>query len=125
MSQNNEIKILKAQAKLRRQELEYSVLKTAIASPIVQVMGTVAAAELLEKAGVLSGRWAGAIEGGVITAIFLQALKEYGIVGAGTLGLGVGIGAGSDSTSVDISGTGEKALDFAKWGLLGQLLGYG
>jgi len=90
---SNELKLARLQMKARKQELEYSLLRQAIASPLVQMIGTVAVTEALEYAGILSGRWAGAIEGGVITMVGLQALKDYGVIGAGTLGLGMGVGS--------------------------------
>jgi len=114
MKQTEEYKLKKMQlAALKRSE-DLALIRGILASPLVQVMGTVAAAETLEAAGILSGRWSGAIEGGVITAIFLQALKEYGLIGAGTLGLGVSLGAASE-------GSGGKILE----GLTqGQLSGF-
>lgn len=72
---------------IQAQELSL-LLRQIVASPAFQMIGTVAIAELLEAAGVLSGRWAGAIEGGVITMTGLQALKDYGVLGAGAVGAG-------------------------------------
>lgn len=96
------IRKLELQAAKRAQDM--AVLQQFIASPLVQILGTVAAAEGLEHAGILSSRWAGAVEGGVITMVGLQALKDYGLLGAGSLGLGLGLGAiteGSVDTIAD------------------------
>lgn len=90
---NDSIKLAKLAAKNREKEMLYNLGMKALASPLVQMMGTVAIAEALESQGVLSARWAGALEGGIIAMTGLQALKEYGVIGASGLGLGIGVGA--------------------------------
>jgi len=92
------LKLAKLQAKERQKDRIYGIAQRVIASPMTQVMGTVAIAEVLEKAGILSGRWAGAIEGSVLTMTFLQALKDYGTAGAGLVGVSTGIGALTEGT---------------------------
>jgi len=92
------LKLAKLAAKERQKDRMYGIAQRVIASPMTQVMGTVAIAELLEKGGVLSGRWAGAIEGSVLTMTFLQALKDYGVTGAGLVGASTGLGALTEGT---------------------------
>jgi len=126
MTQSNEIKLVKAKAKARRQELEIQaasqLIRAVLASPLVQIIGTVVVTEAMENAGWISGRWAGAVEGGVITMVGLQALKDYGLIGAGTLGLGITAG----SALGGLSETFETGTDLEKGlasGLLSGLLG--
>lgn len=69
------------------------IIQQLATSPMVQMVGTVAIAEVLESLGLLSSRWAGALEGGVITMVGLQALKDFGVVGAGAIAGTMGIGA--------------------------------
>jgi len=85
-------KLEKERRKTVREVQVWELAKTLARSPMVQMVGSVAVTELLEEAGVLSGKWAGALEGGVIAMVGLQALKEYGVIGAGALGLGIGAG---------------------------------
>lgn len=87
------VRLEKERRKTLREQAAWNLAATAVRSPLVQICGTVALAEYLEYKGVLSSRWAGAIEGGVIAMVGLQALKEYGVLGAAGLGLGIGGGA--------------------------------
>lgn len=68
------------------------LMRQIIASPLVQIVGTVLISEAAEKCGLLSANWANALEGGVIAMIGLQALKDYGVLGPMALGLGIGAG---------------------------------
>lgn len=86
-------KLEKERRKTVRESQAWELAKVLVRSPMVQMVGSVAVAEVLEEVGILSGKWAGALEGGVITMVGLQALKDYGVIGAGALGLGVGLGA--------------------------------
>jgi hypothetical protein len=87
------IRMEKERRKTIREAHAWDLLKTVARSPIAQMVGTVAVAEVLENEGILSGRWAGALEGGVIAMVGLQALKDYGVLGAAGLGLGIGTGS--------------------------------
>jgi len=89
MSDKQDLKILKLKLKAQKEAAMLQEVGAFMRSPLVQIIGGVAVTELLEKADVLSGRWAGAIEGGIIAMIGLQALKDYGIYGASALGVGV------------------------------------
>lgn len=92
------IKLEKEKGRNIEKAKAWDIARLIIASPMAQIVGTVAIAEILEDHGILSGRWAGAIEGGVITMVGLQALKEYGVMGAGVVGLGAGTGALTEGT---------------------------
>lgn len=85
-------KLEKERRKTLQQQEIMLLLRQIVASPAFQMIGTVTIAELLEHYGILSGRWAGAIEGGVITMTGLQALKDYGVLGAGAVGAGFASG---------------------------------
>jgi hypothetical protein len=87
--QSDALKLAKLQLKAQREAQAWATVRTAIASPVVQLVGSVAIAEILENQGILSGKWAGALEGGVIAMVGLQALKDYGVIGASALGLGI------------------------------------
>lgn len=97
------IKLEKEKGRNMDKAKAWDILRLVVASPMAQIVGTVAIAEGLEKGGILSGRWAGAIEGGVITMVGLQALKDYGILGAGILGGGLGIGALTEGKPEEIT----------------------
>lgn len=122
MAAKEDYKIAKLQIKARKQELELAMLRQLIASPLVQIIGTVALTEGLENAGLISSRWAGAVEGGVITMVGLQALKDYGLIGAGTLGLGIGLGALSEGNIGELISSATGAASGGLLPLLGKLL---
>lgn len=109
--ENQRAKAMKTEA-IRLKELDLrqvelrelsNIGKILIASPIVQMLGTVLIAETAEKAGILSERWAGALEGGVIAMIGLQALKDYGVLGAGALGVGLLTGSKTQEEATALS----------------------
>lgn len=87
------VKLEKERRKTLNQVQAWDLVKTLVRSPMVQMVGSVAITEVLEDADILSSRWAGAIESGVIAMVGLQALKDYGVIGAAGLGLGMGLGA--------------------------------
>lgn len=93
MTSKEAIKIRRMELKAAKEAQQLQVLQQVVASPVFQMVGPVVLAEVLESAGILSGRLAGAIEGGVITMAGLRALKDYGIIGAGMLGVGVSAGS--------------------------------
>lgn len=107
---NNEEKLLKRKLKAAARAQDMAMLSQFLSSPLVQVIGSVAVTEILEEAGILSSRWAGAVEGGIIAMVGLQALKEYGVIGAGALNLGIASGGilgsltGDGSTAEKIGG---------------------
>ncbi len=101
------IRLERERRKTLAEAQRWQFLNSLVRSPIVQLVGTVALAEYLEHQKVLSSRWAGALEGGVITMVGLQALKEYGVIGA--LAVGGGLGAGS-------AVAGMKDWSAADWG---------
>lgn len=109
----NAVRLERERRKTMNQAETWALLKMLIASPLVQIVGTVALTEILESQDIISGRWAGAVEGGVISMVGLQALKDYGVIGASALGLGMGLGAVTE-------GTAEGAREFALGGLLGE-----
>ena len=101
MAASDAVKLERERRKTLRETQTMNIVNGLVRSPIVQLVGTVALAEYLESQHILSDRWAGALEGGVITMVGLQALKEFGTVGAAGLALGMGSGAiqGSDTPS--------------------------
>lgn len=109
-------KLERERRKTLKQQETSLLLRQIVASPAFQMVGTVAIAETLEAVGILSGRWAGALEGGVIAMTGLQALKDYGVIGAGSLGLGIGTGA----LLGDILGEDDYIKKQAKLGLTGM-----
>lgn len=104
MATSDAVKLAKMAKEARREEMAWGVLRTLIASPAFQLVGTVAVAEYAEHQGWLSGRWAGALEGGVIAMVGMQAYKEMGLAGLGLFGSAMIGGAGS---------AGEQ--DYATW----------
>lgn len=120
--QTEQYKIAKLALKAKREETAILLLRQLIASPLVQIIGTVALTEYLESEKVISSRWAGAVEGGVITMVGLQALKDYGVIGAGSLALGTGIGALSEGNIETLLNAGAGAASGGLLPLLGKLL---
>jgi len=102
MTTKEDIKLAKLQLKAAKHAQDMAVVRQLVSSPVVQLVGTVAIAELLEAGGILSGKWAGALEGGVIAMVGLQALKDYGVLGAGALGLGIGAGTIAGSGPLEL-----------------------
>jgi len=119
--QSDAVKLAKLAKQSRQEEQLILLLRQAIASPLVQIIGTVALTEALENAGIISGRWAGAVEGGVITMVGLQALKDYGVIGAGSLGLGIGLGALTEGNIGELLSAGSSAASGGLLPLLGKL----
>lgn len=103
-------KIRKLELQAQKKAQDTALLRQIVASPLVQIVGTVAVTETLESMGVLSGRWAGAVEGGIITMVGLQALKDYGVIGAGMVGAGLGLGALTEGKLDKVAEMGLNAL---------------
>jgi hypothetical protein len=93
MKDTEAVKLAKMQLKAQREARAMGLARQVVASPVFQLVGSVAIAEILENQGILSARWAGALEGGVIAMVGLQAMKEYGVWGT-LMELG-GLGTGS------------------------------
>lgn len=117
MAMTKEEKLLRRQIKAAQRAQDTALLSQLLRSPMVQMIGTVAITEVLESMGILSSRWAGAVEGGVIAMTGLQALKDYGIIGAGALNLGIASGGILGSL------TGDKS-NLEKIGSSAQILSY-
>lgn len=69
------------------------LLRQALASPLVQIIGGITITEAAQSLGILNSKWAGGIEGSIVTMVGLQALKDYGIIGAGAMGFGFSAGS--------------------------------
>jgi len=126
------VKLARIRAKEKKQARDLAAITAFISSPLVQMIGTVGLTEYLEKQEILSSRWAGAIEGGIITMVGLQALKDFGVIGGAVIGGGLGIGAlfGDDENSIlskanlnvsDVIGM-SGGFPGAMWNLLGRIL---
>lgn len=89
---SNDIKMMKLQIKAAKDAQQRALVFDFLRSPMVQMAGTIIAAEAAERAGIIGPNWAGAIQGGVVAMTGLQALKDYGVIGSAYLG-GIGIGA--------------------------------
>lgn len=102
----NTVRLERERRKTMQQQELWALSKMVVASPMFQILGTVAITEILENQKVLTSRWAGAVEGGVITMVGLQALKDYGVIGAAVVGGGIGLGSLTE-------GKPEKILEMA------------
>lgn len=105
-------RMVKKEAKAAR---DHQLLIAILTSPVFQMTGTIAIAEILEKLGLLSSAWAGALEGGVIAMTGLQAVEKAGVVGAMALTGGLAGGAITGGLSnVPVIGDFSKSL-FEPW----------
>lgn len=108
-----EEKLLRRKLKAAARAQDTALLAQFLSSPLVQIIGSVAVTEILEEVGILSPRWAGAVEGGIIAMVGLEALKNYGVIGAGALNLGIASGGifgslqGDGSTASKIANAGQ------------------
>jgi len=84
-----------------------NIANVLLTSPLVQIVGTVAACEILEKKEYISPGWATGIEAGSIALVGLHVLKNYGVLGLGiTTAAGVtggALGDFSESTNSKIT----------------------
>jgi len=121
ITSDNDVKIIRMLIKAQKQQNDFAAMAQLLRSPIVQMVGTVLLAELAEEAGILSPSWAGAIEGGVVTMVGLQAIKDYGLIPGGALASAMGIGAlsGGGDELPGGYGTWDLLKDFWK-GVLGM-----
>lgn len=92
MAASEQLKMARLAAKEARRARETQLLITLLSSPAVQVVGTIALAEVLEQNGIISSAGAGIIEGGVIGMVGLQAAEKAGLAGLLAVGGGAGIG---------------------------------
>lgn len=89
------VRLERERRKTLSQAEAWQFARTLASSPLVQILGSVALAELLERQGVLSAKWAGACEGGVIAMVGMQAYKDMGLIGSAGVLSGMGLGAAS------------------------------
>lgn len=94
------IRLEKERRKTINQVASWRLAETVIRSPLFQVVAGVIATETAQKYGLISGAWAGGIEGAIIAFVGAQAYKDYGAMGAGALGIG-GLLGGIGGTFTD------------------------
>lgn len=115
----NDVKIVKLLLKAEQKRADTLLIRQLIASPLVQMIGTVFAAELAEEAGLITDTWSGAIEGGMLAMVGLQAIKDYGLIPGGAVASAMGLGALAN-TSGELPG-GYGTWDAVKDWLKGSL----
>lgn len=87
------VKLARLLVEAERDKELIRTLQLVVNSPAFQLVGSVAIAEILEHYDILSSSWATALEGGVITMVGLQALKDHGLLGGAILAGSMGLGA--------------------------------
>lgn len=94
------IRLEKERRKTINQVNSWRLASDVVRSPLFQIIGGVIATETAQKYGLISGAWAGGIEGAMIAFVGAQAFKDYGTAGAAALGVG-GLAGGILGTFTD------------------------
>jgi len=86
LKSTDQIKALRMLLKADKEARQSQLLVSLLGSPIIQVVGTVLACELMEKNEIIGSGWATGIETGTIALVGLHTLKNYGLSGLGVVG---------------------------------------
>jgi len=93
LSSKDNLKLARMIIKAKKESDQTAAMIHLLKTPLVQIALSVIAVEYAEHQEILSGRAAGALEGGITAVVGLHALKEYGVIGMGVAGAGLGLGA--------------------------------